>query len=264
VDRLIDFRPDEAGSGDGGWQRPDDWPDQFTDPSALLKAYNDMRPEMNRAQSREQELTQMLAQQDADYRAQLEALSTPPPPASNGQSFDPYVARFTQAAEQGDWAAMMAAQTEMTAANIVPIISQQLQNQFEQFAPTLEATQAAQRESMIRMAEDLVARDLGPDRYTELLPAIREVVADHPNYLPSSGSVEGYRESIMAVARLAEHGVLQQRVADLEQERNEKLAAQTLSGAGRGSIYSPDEQEQIRQRISGATSNSYESMMRGK
>jgi hypothetical protein len=105
-------------------------------------------------------------------------------------------------------------------------------------------------------------RQLGPDRYQEMLPVIRELVADNPHYLPTNGTVEGYAQAINAVVKLAEHDQLQRRVAELEQERAEKLAAQTVTGAGRGSIYTEDEQEAMRQRIRNAPERSVGALFR--
>ncbi len=247
--------------GTNGWEPPDGWPENFKSPEDLLRSYNELRPEMNRLQTREQELVGLIEEQDRHYQEQMAAMNTPP--AQSIGIDDPLALQYQQAAENGDYGAMLRIQAEAAARPMLAAVEQVIDQRFQQVQPAIEAQQAAQREASIRMAEGLVERDLGPERYRELLPAIQSLVADHPEYLPAANSVEGYAQSIIAVAKLAEHATLQTRVQELEAERAEKLAAQTVSGAGRGSVYSQDEQAAMRDRIFKADDRSWSSVARG-
>jgi hypothetical protein len=113
------------------------------------------------------------------------------------------------------------------------------------------------------MAEANYAARIGHEQYQQLMPAISNVLSQNQNWLPENGTVEGYEAAIDNAAKLAQHDSLVTRLEAAERERSEKLAAQTLSGAGRGSVYTEDEQEAMRNRIRNADSSSYAQVRQG-
>ena len=206
--------------------RPAWLPEQFETPEAMAEAYANLRPEMNRLQ------TEMQRERDT-FAAALEGMqqATPTPPQYGApQQYDPAMSAYAAAYEAGDVQGMLAAQAQYTMAPTIDAVGRLIDEKLGQLAPQVQAAATAQREHDLRLAEGLAERQLGPDKYAQLLPRIRELAADNPNWLPSSSSVEGYASSILNIAKLAEHDHLQRTVAELEQERSDKLAAQTLSG----------------------------------
>lgn len=231
-------------------------PDRFETPEALAKGYEESQAEMNRLRAAsEQERTQ--------FAAALEAMQTPTPQAPSNNGFDPDVAAYNDAYERGDTAAMLRIQAQAAAKEVVPAVAQLIDARLGEMTPAIEAQQAHVRESSIRMAEDVVTRNLGPDVYQELLPTIRTLIADHPNYLPQSASVEGYAAAILDVAKLAQHDALIADNARLQAEITEKTNAQLLTGGGNRSVYTPDQQKAEFERIKNTPAGSFSEALRG-
>lgn len=230
-------------------------PERFETPEALAKGYEESQAEMNRLRAAsEQERTQ--------FAAALEAMQAPAVVTPTG-GFDPDVAAYNDAYERGDTAAMLRIQAQAAAKEVVPAVAQLIDARLGEMTPAIEAQQAHVRESSIRMAEDVVTRKLGPDVYQELLPTIRTLIADHPNYLPTSASVEGYAAAIMDVAKLAQHDTLIADNARLQAEITEKTNAQLLSGGGNRSVYTPDQQKAEFERIKATPAGSFSEALRG-
>lgn len=235
-------------------ERPEWLLERFQTPEAQAQAYAEAQAEMNRLRSQ-------MEQERQSFSAALESIQTTPPPTGTGQQFDPAVTAYAHAYEQGDVAAMLAAQAEFTMRPTVEAVGKLLDERLGALTPAVEAATAAQREHDIRLAEGLVERTIGPDRYAEILPRIREIVADHPNYLPQATSVEGYRDAILNVAKLAEHDTLVKTVAQLEQERADKLAAQTLSGGYNRPVGNPDADRAEFERIKATPTGTFQELL---
>lgn len=247
--------PDPAAGGEKPDERPAWLPENFKTPEDLAKAYDESRKEMNRAQTeRDQERQQ--------FAAALEAMEQRRPVITPQNGDDPNLAAFTQAIESGDAAAMFRIQTEAAAAKTTERMEKLLEEKFGNIQPVLDQQQQAQREASIRMAEDVVARNLPDGQYAELLPEISKAVQEHPHYLPAQASVEGYAAAILDVAKLVQHDKLQAQITALETERAEKLQAQTVQGAGRPSAFSEDEQKAEFERIKNTKTGSFAEVMR--
>lgn len=252
-------RPDDAGGEGGGAapERPEWLEDRYQTAEDQAKAYSEARAEMNRMRSTmEQERSTMAAALE-----RIEAQTQAPAPVQVQPSDDPAILAYQRAYEEGDAQAMLRLGAQFTQGPLVEAVGRLLDDRFEKIQPALEATNAAQREAQIRMAEDIVARQIGPEKYQELLPQISSALQDHQHWLPQVATTDGYANAILDVAKLVEHDTLTKTVAELEAERAEKMAAQTVAGAGRGSVYSRDQQQAEVDRIKAAPTDSYASMM---
>lgn len=240
--------------------RPEWLPEQFKEPEALVRSYEESRSEMNR-------MRQQMESDRAQFASALEAMEaqrpTAPAPSGDGNDFDPLMAAYSAAYETGDTAAMLRLSADFGAKPVIAAVGQLLDERFSQLQPAIQQQQVAQRESTIRMAEDVVGRTLGPEAYQELLPKMSELIQSNPHYLPATGNVDTYAKSIMDVAKLAQHETLVKQNAELQAERAEKLAAATLTGAGRGSVYTPDQQKAEFERIKNTETGSYGQLVRG-
>lgn len=241
-------------------ERPEWLEDKFKTPEDQAQAYAAAQAEMHR-------LRQQGEQERQQFQAALESMQTQQQtqqvPVIQSQGFDPGAAELEQAYERGDYSAIMRIQAEAAARATVPAVAQLIDQKLGEMTPTIEAQQAHVRESSIRMAEQLVAQQLTPEKYKELLPGIQAQIADNPNFLPQSASVEGYATAILNVAKLAEHDTLAQQVEALTKERNEKLAANQLSPGGNRSIYTQDEQQAYIDRIKNTPVGSFNEVLRG-
>jgi len=258
------FRPDDEGGGEGGgtpaaWTPPDGL-EQFKSPDDLAKSYLELRPEMDRLRSQ-------LEAERAQFAETISALGEQQPAhesQGNGQ-FDPSVSAWTKAMEDGDYATAMRIQAEMAQKPLLDAVGKVLDDRFEKLQPTLEAQSAQQRQTAITMAEDMVAKEIGTDQYAALLPQIQELVAANPHYLPSGSSVEGYRDAILNVAKLASYDAQQKQLAALQAERAEKAQAQTLTGSGRvAQVVQGDAAQQEVERIKATRVGSYGELMGGR
>lgn len=251
---TLAFKADETGGGEAAPERPAWLPENFKSPEDLAKAYDESRREMSRAQTeRDQERQQ--------FAAALEAMETrqKAPAPQNGD--DPALQAWTTAIEAGDAATAFRVSTDAAAAKSADALKAILDERLGQIQPVLDQQAQAQREASIRMAEDVVARKLPDGQYVELLPEISKAVQDHPHYLPATASVEGYAAAILDVAKLVQYDKMQEQIKSLETERAEKLAAQTVTGAGRGSVYTEDEQKAEFERIKATPTGSFAELM---
>ena len=235
-------------------QRPEYLLDKFQTEAEQARGYAEVEKKM-----RQMEVE--MKEQAQSFTAALEGLQPVPAPQQfNGQqqqAFDPNLTAYATAYEQGDVAGMLAAQAQYTTAPVIDAVSRLLDERLSSLTPAVEAASKAQREHDIRLAEGLVERQLGPDKYAELLPRVKELIMDNPNWLPTATSVEGYAASIVNVAKLAGHDVLQRTVADFEQERAAKLAAQTLSGGYNRPAGNPDADRAEFERIKNTATGSF-------
>lgn len=254
---LTETTPDGTGDGAIAAWTPPEGLEQFKSPDDLAKSYQELRPEMDRLRSQlEAERAQF-----AETLAELEQTRQPVQQQTAGQ-FDPTVAAYADAMDRGDYQTAMQIQQQAMLQTMTGAVGQVLDERFKQFEPVLEQQTKAQREASIRMAEDLVSRQLGPDRYTELLPKISELAE---RYLPAQGSVESYRDAILDMAKLASYEDQERQITEFQQERAEKLAAQTVTGSGRGvQVATGDAAQQEFDRIKNATTGSYSELMNGR
>ena len=239
-------------------ERPE-WLDQrFESVEAQAQSYAEARREMDRMRSQ-------METERAQYTAALEAIESrapqpPPQQEIQSQGFDPLASAYERAYAEGDTAAMMKISADYASQNTLKAVSQLLDDKLGDLKKPIEENSAATRQSQIMMAEEVVKREISPEKYQELYPKISELVQDHPHFLPASSSVEGYAAAIRDLAKLAEHDTLKRSLAELEQERAEKLQAQTVPGAGVRSAFTPDQQAQEWERIKNAPNDSYASM----
>lgn len=236
---------------------PEGWPEQFKTPEALLKSWQELRPELDRTKS------QMEAEraQFAETIAALEQNTQPP----QQKTYDPSVSAWTDAIERGDYAQAMQIQSQASQQAMLDAVGKVLDDRFQQLQPTIEAQTAAQREASLRMAEDLVGRTIGADRYMAALPNVQSILAENPHFLPQTASVEGYRDAILNVVKIAEHAEFEQRQQQWEAEQREKAAAQTLTSSGRvAQVATGDAAAQEFDRIKNAPQGSYAELMNGR
>lgn len=240
-------------------ERPEWLEQRFESVDAQAQAYAESRKEMDRMRSQ----MEMERQQ---YSAALEAIETraqQQPPAQQeiqSQGYDPMAAAYERAYAEGDVNAMLRIQTDFSTKNTVDAVGRLLDERLSALQKPVEANAAAMRNSQIMMAEEMVRRQIGSEKYQELYPRISELVQDHPNFLPAEASIEGYATAITDLAKLAEHDTLNSRIASLEAERAEKLQAQTVPGAGIRSAFTPDQQAAEWERIKNAPNDSYAAM----
>ncbi len=247
---------DEPTPQDAPPERPEWLPEQFQTPEALAESYQNLRAESDRMRNE-------MQRDRESFTAALETFQQQPaPPPPNGpQTYDPAMSAYAAAYENGDIQGMLAAQAQYTLNPTIEAVGRLIDEKLSAITPAVQQAQAAQREHDLRLAEGLVERQLGPERYLELLPRIRELAADNPNYLPTSTSVEGYAASIMNIAKLAEHDTMQRRITEFEQERQEKLGAQTLTGGYNRPTVDPDAARADFERVKNTSTGSFEEMM---
>jgi hypothetical protein len=247
----------------GAEERPEWLPEQFQSPEALAESYAQLRPEMDRMRSQfdqeRQQFQLLLEQQQEQFQALVaeQQRQPPPPPDNNLGMANPLVEAFGRGYEEGDPARMIQAAAQYTQQPLIEAVGRLMDEKLQALNPALQQQQAFQREANLRMAEANYAARIGPEEYRELMPSISNILSQNTNWLPENGTVEGYEIAIDNAAKLAQHDSLVNRMKALEAERAEKLAAQTLSGAGRGSVYSEDEAEAMRNRIRNADNSSY-------
>lgn len=247
--------------------RPDWLPDQFQTPEALAESYDQSRREMDRMRSQydnEREQFQAILAQQQQQLESLTAQQSAPQQQSELAMSNPLVDAFGRGYEEGDPARMLQAAAQYTQQPLIEAVGRLMDEKLSALNPALQQQQAFQREANLRMAEANYAARIGQDEYRQLMPAISNVLSANQNWLPENGTVEGYEAAIENAAKLAQHDSLVNRLAAAEQERSDKLAAQTLSGAGRGSVYSQDEQEAMRERIRNADNSSYAQLREGR
>jgi hypothetical protein len=246
--------------------RPEWLPDNFQTPEALAESYAQLRPEMDRMRSQfeseRQQFQEILTQQQQQFES-LAAQQQAPQQASELAMANPLVDAFGRGYEEGDPARMLQAAAQYTQQPLIEAVGRLMDEKLSALSPQMQQQQAFQREANLRMAEANYAARIGHEQYQQLMPAISNVLSANQNWLPENGTVEGYEAAIDNAAKLAQHDSLVSRLAAAEQERNEKLAAQTLSGAGRGSVYTQDEQEAMRDRIRNADNTSYAQLRQG-
>lgn len=257
------FRPDGDGAGEGGgvsaWTPPEDWPENFKTPMDAVNSYKESQAEMNRMRS------QMEAEraQFAETIASIEDLR-PQPQQTSSRSDDPNLSAWKRAIEDGDLDRAYQIQQESLQNPVVDAVGKLLDERFEKLQPTLDQQTQQQRQTAITMAEDMVAKQLGPETYQALLPDIQKIVAENPHYLPNASSVEGYRDSILAIAKLADYETQKTLADSLQAERAEKLAAQTVTGSGRvANVTTGDAARSEVERIKATQVGSYGELMRG-
>jgi hypothetical protein len=240
-------------------ERPEWLPENFQNPEALAASYDETRREMNRMQTQMEQERQQFNDILQQQQQQLESLvaQTQRPPAQEMALANPLVEAFGRGYEEGDPARMIQAAAQYTQQPLIEAVSKLMDEKLTALNPALQQQQAFQREANLRMAEANYAQKIGHEEYQQLMPSISNILSANTNWLPENGTVEGYEVAIDNAAKLAQHDSLVNRLAAAEAERNEKLAAQTLSGAGRGSVYTQDEQEAMRERIRNADTTSY-------
>jgi hypothetical protein len=245
----------------GASERPEWLPEQFESPEAFAASYAELRPEMNRMQSQlEQERQQfqdILAQQQQQFESLVADAQRQPPSQQELALANPLVSAFGRGYEEGDPQTMLQAAAQYTQQPLIEAVGKLIDEKLSSLNPALQQQQAFQREANLRMAEANYAARIGHEEYQQLMPSISNILSANTNWLPENGTVEGYEIAIDNAAKLAQHDSLASRLAAVEAEQREKLAAQTLTGAGRGSVYSEDEAEAIRNRIRNAESSSY-------
>ncbi len=261
---LLALRPDDGTGNDGGgaavgaWEPPPGL-EQFKTPEDLAKSYMELRPEMDRLRSEMERERQQFAETLSSLNDVRETT------ASNGngqQGFDPSVAAWGNAIEQGDYAAAMQIAQQSMQQPLVAAVGNLLDERFQQLQPAMQAQEQAQRQTTIQMAEDLVARTLGPEKYEELLPKIKALVTENPHYLPPQSSVEGYRDAILNAAKLADYDNQQERLQQFEADRAEKMAAATMTGSGRvAQVATGDVAKAEFDRIKSTPTGSYSELM---
>lgn len=259
----IYFRPDDGGTAGGGApetpERPEWLLDRYQNAEEQARAYAESQAEMHR-------MRQQMEQERASFTQALEGLQQAEPPQhaqvpGQQQAFDPAMSAYAMAYESGDIQGMLAAQAQYTMQPTIEAVGRLIDEKLGQITPAVQQAQAAQREHDLRLAEGLVERTLGPDQYAELLPRIRELAADHPNYLPQQTSVEGYRDAILNIAKLAQHDILARENEQLRQEQAEKRAAQTLTGGFNRSPADMDAAKAEFERIKGTQTGSFSELM---
>jgi len=246
----------------GADERPEWLPEQFQSPEALAESYAQLRPEMDRMRSQfDQEraqFQQLLEQQQEQFQQLVaEQQQRPPQPQNELGLANPLVEAFGRGYEEGDPARMIQAAAQYTQQPLIEAVGRLMDEKLSALNPALQQQQAFQREANLRMAEANYAARIGQEEYRELMPSISSILSQNTNWLPENGTVEGYEAAIDNAAKLAQHDSLVNRMKALEAERAEKLAAQTLTGSGRGSVFSEDEAEAMRNRIRNADNSSY-------
>jgi hypothetical protein len=247
--------------------RPAWLPENFQTPEALAESYAQLRPEMDRMRSQfeteRQQFQEILTQQQQQFESLAAQQQRAPQQASELAISNPLVDAFGRGYEEGDPARMLQAAAQYTQQPLIEAVGRLMDEKLSALSPQMQQQQAFQREANLRMAEANYAARIGHEQYQQLMPAISNVLSQNQNWLPENGTVEGYEAAIDNAAKLAQHDSLVTRLEAAERERSEKLAAQTLSGAGRGSVYTEDEQEAMRNRIRNADSSSYAQVRQG-
>ena len=242
-----------------GEERPSWLLDRFESPEAQAQAYAESQAEMNRMRSQ-------MEQERQSFTSALEGMqqqAPAPPQFGNGQqAFDPALSAYTQAWEAGDAQGMLAAQAAYVQAPVIDAVGRLIDEKLSAITPAVQEAQAQARQQNIMLAEGLVERELGAERYNAIKGRVSEIVASDPlRWLPAGQSSETYKTAIIDVVKLAEHDSLQRQVVELQQERADKLAAQTLSGGYNRPQGNPDADKAEFERIKNTKTGSFQELM---
>ncbi len=238
-------------------ERPEWLLPKYDSVDAQAQAYAESQAEMNRMRSQ-------MEQERQSFTAALEGFQqqpAPPPQQFNGQQYDPALSAYTQAWEQGDVQGMLAAQAQYTMNPTIEAVGRLIDEKLGSLTPAVEQAQAAMRESNLRLAEGLVERELGPERYTALIPKVSEMVASDRSLMPDLPSVEAYRDRILFLARNAEHEQLMRENEAFRQEQQDKRNAQTLSGGYNRPAGDPDADRAEFERIKNTPTGSFAELL---
>ena len=187
-------------------------------------------------ESERQQFQEILTQQQQQFES-LAAQQQAPQQQSELAMANPLVDAFGRGYEEGDPARMLQAAAQYTQQPLIEAVGRLMDEKLSALSPQMQQQQAFQREANLRMAEANYAARIGHEQYQQLMPAISNVLSANQNWLPGErhrrGLRGGDRQRRQArparLARLAPRGG--------GAGAHEKLAAQTLSGAGRGSVY---------------------------
>ncbi len=248
---------DEPTPQDAPPERPEWLPEQFQTPEALAESYQNLRAESDRMRNE-------MQRDRESFTAALETFQQQPaPPPQNGypqQQFDPAMSAYTQAMEVGDYQAALQAQAQFNINAMLPAVANLMKEEMGALTPAVQAAQAAERENSIRLAEGLVEREIGTERYASLAPKISELQQEN-KFLPQAGSVETYASAIRHMVKLADYDRLAKAELDWEQERVEKLGAQTLTTGYNRPTVDQDAARADFERVKNTPTGSFEEMM---
>ncbi len=161
-----------------GGERPEWLLDRFQTTEAQAQAYAESQAEMSR-------LRTQMEQERNSFASALEGFQTPqappPQPFGNGQpqAYDPAMSAYAVAYENGDVQGMLNAQAQFTLQPTIEAVGRLIDEKLSAITPAVQAAQVAQREHDLRMAEGVVERQIGEERYKQVLPRVRELVAVH-------------------------------------------------------------------------------------
>lgn len=234
---------------DTGSGRPEWLPDQFKDPTSLVKSYEESRKEMDRLRSQlDEERTQFAAALE-----RIEQNTTPAPQTGYDPQTNQLLAAFQQAVENQDAAAMLSIQLALNQQATAQVIDEKIKG----LSPQLEQQQQADRDIAFQIAQDRVARQYG-DNWQELAPEVNSWLHEHASWLPTVNSPDAFEQVIREGVTAIEGRKAAEALAALEADRAAKLSAATATASG-GARFptATDEKKQAWDAIKGADIGSY-------
>jgi len=139
---------------------------------------------------------------------------------------NPLIQQFQMAVDNGDAQAMLAIQLELNR----QIVGQEIAKMNETLAPRLERSNDTDREMAITMATERVARNY--EDWDTLAPQIGEFLQARPHWIPEQASVEAFERVLVEAAQIIQaESIVAERNRE-EHTRQEKIAAQGLTGVG--------------------------------
>lgn len=234
-------------------QRPEWLPENFDNPEALVKSYQEAQ---NKIREQGTQLS-ALNENYAELATQIEEMRTAPPQAPQQQGPD-LIADYQQAYESGDYMRMLSVQDQLAAMRAQQIVNQALQP-FQQQLPTLAEQQKAH-------AIDYAWNGL-KDKYGQDFEAHREAMAEaiqQNEYLvPADSSdprlIASALENVYKIVNpkaFVEPSPEQQAAQRQADALAMKQQAQSAVGAG-GRPMSPDEASAEWDKIKSAASQPY-------
>lgn len=239
--------------------RPDYLLDRFKTEGDQAQAYAESEKEMNRLRAQNDkeraEFASALEQMSA-----MQAQATPPQQGLDPQT-NQLLSQFQYARDNGDVAAELA----MTLALQQQMLTQTLDERFKTLAPQLDDQRQADRDIAFRIAEDRVQRGFGDEQWAEIQPAVDEWLRSHPAYLPQVNDPVAFETVIREAAQIVVNANATEKLAEIETDRQTKLAQQTATGTGQGRYPTQtDEKAKEWQAVVDAPVSSYSQIRSGR
>lgn len=208
-------------------ERPEWLPEKFNSPEEMARSYSEA----------EQRLVALQGEVDRQREEFSQALANineipreAPQQTYQDPSQNPLIQQFQMAVDNGDAQAMLAIQLELNR----QITAQEVARVQQELGGRVERASDVDREMAITMATERVARNY--EDWDTLAPQIGEFLQARPHWIPEQASVESFERVLVEAAQIIQAEKIVAERDREEHSRQEKIAAQGLTGTGSRAI----------------------------